>query len=244
MDSVGDARYAALEFNAPMSSARVRDLLASLGPLADALIVDLGCGWAEFLLRLLAAEPSASGIGVDGDQAAIARARHNAELRGLDDRLQLECGDATDWSGRADVAIVVGASHAWGGTRATLNAVRSLLPRGGRLLLGEGFWEQPPTPGALAALDAKPEDYTTLAGLVDCCLECAYRPLAIATATMDEWDAFESGFCAGRERWLLKNPDAPSADAVRAEIDRHRAGWLNGYRSILGFAYLTLVVPA
>jgi SAM-dependent methyltransferase len=147
----------------------------------------------------------------------------------------------TEWSGRADVAIVIGASHAWGGTRATLQAIRRLLQPGGRFLLGEGIWEQPPTPAALAALDAKAKDFTSVAGLVDLCIECGYRVLAVTTATLQEWDAFESRYCAGRERWLSQNPGAPNADEVRKALDAHRASWLHGYRGILGFAYLTLI---
>jgi SAM-dependent methyltransferase len=244
VDSFRHARYVELEFNAPLSGAHVRELTASLQPLASASIVDLGCGWAELLLRVLDDEPTARGVGVDSDPTAIARAQRNAEDRGLRDRVRLECADATEWSGPTDVAIVIGASHAWGGTRATLNAIHPLLRPGGRFLLGEGIWEQPPTPAALAALDAEPGDFTTLARLVDLCLECGYRLLALSTATINEWDAFETRYCAGRERWLLQNPNAPNADDVRTEIDTHREGWLHGYRGILGFAYLTLAVPS
>jgi SAM-dependent methyltransferase len=244
VDSLADARYADLDFNAPMSATHVRELAASLRPLAGAAIVDLGCGWAELLLRILDGEPTAGGVGVDRDPRAIDRARSNADARGLRDRVRLECADVTEWSGDTDVAIVIGASHAWGGTRATLHAAHRLLRPGGRLLLGEGIWEQPPTAAALAALDARPDDFTTLPGLVDLCLECGYRLLALSTATLGEWDAFESGYCAGRERWLSQNPDAPNADDVRTEIDTHRAGWLHGYRGILGFAYVTLAVSS
>jgi SAM-dependent methyltransferase len=242
MDSLADARYADLDFNAPLSSPHAGDLFASLGPLTGASIVDLGCGWAEFLLRVLEAEPTAHGAGIDCDPASIARARSNAGTRGLLDRVRLECADASGWSEPTDVAIVIGASHAWGGTRATLNAIRPLLGPGGRMLFGEGIWERPPTAAALAALDAQPDDFSALGGLVDVCLQCGYRLLAQSTASLGEWDSFESRYCAGRERWLLRNPDDPAAAGVRAEIDAHRDGWLRGYRGVLGFAYLTLVV--
>jgi len=243
VDSFAQARYGDLDFNAPMSDAHVGELIATLRPLSGASIVDLGCGWAEFLLRVLEAEPTAHGVGVDRDPAAIARARTNAETRGLHDRVRLHCADATGWSDEADVAIVIGASHAWGGTREALSALRPLLRPGGRILLGEGIWEQPPTPPALAALEAQPDDFTDLVQLVDLCLQCDFRLLALSTASLQEWDQFESRYCAGRERWLAQHPDAPNAPDVRAEIDTHRAGWLHGYRGILGFAYLTLAVP-
>ena len=148
MDSPGAARYTDLEFNAPLSSTHARELIATLQPLRGAAIVDLGCGWAEFLLQVLETEPTAQAVGIDRDSALIARARSNAEARGLHDRLRLECADAAAWSGPADIAVVVGSSHAWGGTRATLEALRRLLGPGGRVLLGEGIWEQPPTDAA------------------------------------------------------------------------------------------------
>lgn len=244
-DAIARARYSELEFNAPLDSAHVERLVASVRPLAGASIVDLGCGWAELLLRVLEREPTARGAGVDRDAAAIARARGNAESRGLHDRIRLECADAAAWSHTADVAIVVGASHAWEeGTQATLQAVRSLLRPGGRLLLGEGFWERPPTLEALAALDARTGDFATLPGLVDLCLEEGYRLLALSTASFAEWDDFEWRYLAGREEWLLRHPDLPEADKVRADVDTHRNNWLHGYRGVLGFAYLTLVAPA
>ena len=131
-----------------------------------------------------------------------------------------------------------------GGTEATLRAVRPFLAPGGRLLLGEGFWERPPTAQALAALDARPRNSPRSRVSSDLSLECGYRLLRVSTATLGEWDEFESRYCAGRERWLVQHPDAPEAADIRAEVDRHRNSWLRGYRTVLGFAYLTLVVAA
>ena len=108
------------------------------------------------------------------------------------------------------------------------------------MLVGDGIWSVPPTDAALAALDATPDDFLTFATIVDAAVAAGFRVLAAAEADGDEWDDFESRFCAGRERWLLANAEAPDADDVRATVDRHRAGWLHGYRGVLGFAYLTL----
>lgn len=73
MDFVGHARYADLDFNAPISTAHAREAVASLRPLTGATVVDLGCGWAELLLRILEEEPSAQGFGVDRDAAGRPR---------------------------------------------------------------------------------------------------------------------------------------------------------------------------
>src|SRR5260370_3540395 len=57
--------HANLVFNAPMSDTRATELVASVQPLAHARVADLGCGWAELLLRTLAAEGTPTRVGLD-----------------------------------------------------------------------------------------------------------------------------------------------------------------------------------
>ncbi|TDD50404.1 class I SAM-dependent methyltransferase [Saccharopolyspora elongata] len=196
-----------------MSDARAEELIAALAPLDSVEVVDLGCGWAELLLRLLEAEPSTTGI--DTTDEELPRGRRNAEARGLAERVRLAQGDAGGWDGTADVAISIGSSHAWGGTRQALEAIRPRLPRGGRLLLGEAFRD---TASMRNDLDVE----LSLAELVELTEECGFRMLRLATAGTDEWDSFESRWCGALEKWLLDNPTAAGHDEVRALADEHR----------------------
>lgn len=231
--------HALLDFNSPLSDAKASDLVNSLHLAPGQRVVDYGCGWAELLLRAVEHVPGATGVGVDGDEHAITRGRANAEARGLADRVALDLADVTTWTADpADVAISIGASHAWGGTRGALEALHARLRPGGTLLLGDGFWENPPNATARAIFGD--EVQAGLPDLVDLALTCGYRLLNLTTATRDEWDDFESRWCASRERWLVANPDHPRAAEVRGIVDEHREGWLKGYRGSLGFAYLTL----
>lgn len=227
-----------LDFNAPLSDGRARDLIATLAPLDGARVVDLGCGWAELLLRLLDTEPGARGTGVDNDPEGIERATANAADRGLADRVHLVEADVTAWSAGepADAVINIGASHAWGDSAAALTALYPHVRPGGLLLFGDAVWDRPPTPELVADFG----DLLSVAGLVDTALARGYRLISLSVAGLDEWDSFESRFCAGRERWLLAHPDAPDAAEHRARVDEHRDLWLHGYRGVLGFAYLTL----
>lgn len=230
--------HALLDFNSPLSDAKAYDLINTLHLRSGQRIVDYGCGWAELLLRAVEHEPGARGLGVDSDEYAITRGRANVEARGLADRVTLDLADVTGWETEpADVAISMGASHAWGGTKGTLEAMHTRIRPGGTLLLGDGFWERPPGPRSAEIFG---DDFGTLAELVDLAMACGYRLLSLTTATRDEWDSFESRWCATRERWLLEHPDHPEADDVRAIVDDHRDGWLKGYRGEFGFAYLTL----
>jgi SAM-dependent methyltransferase len=228
-----------LVFHGPMSSCRADLLVRSLGPLDGQHVVDLGCGWAEMLLRTVAA--GATGHGVDLDADAIAHGRRLAVDRGLADRVTLEAGDASTWSGKADVLIVNGSTGIFGAETAnTLEAGRRFLRPGGRLLLGEGFWEREPTAEQLAVMPMPREQYGTVAELVDLAMAHGYRLLWLSQANQDEWDEFESAHAIARERRLLTHPDDAE---VLAGAERQRTWRLKGWRGVLGMVYLTLVLP-
>ena len=73
---------ARLTFHGPLSAERANRLAAELAASSPASVVEYGCGWAEFLLRVLEAAPAASGVGIDISGRDIARASENAERRG------------------------------------------------------------------------------------------------------------------------------------------------------------------
>lgn len=240
---IGRIARGGLTFNAPLSDARAAELLRSVRPFGHGLVADLGCGWAELLIRALEAEETATGVGVDSDADAIGRGRAAAADRGVAGRVQLEVADVTQWQFEpVDLLLCIGSSHAWAGTRPALGEMRPMLRPGGRLLFGEGFWERPPGPDARAALGSVPDGLGSLAELADLAVSVGYRVLALATASADEWDAYESGWLGGLERWLLHHPDSSLADRARAAADAQRRAWLHGRRGNLGFAYLTLAV--
>jgi SAM-dependent methyltransferase len=236
--------YAHLDFNAPLSDVRADAIAAALARRAPATVLDIGCGWAELLLRVLSAAPEARGSGIDSDERLIARGRANAAARGLSDRVDLVAGDAAAAADPADVILNIGAEHVYGDQQAALGRLASLVRPGGVVLFGSGFWQRSPTVAQAAALGATPDDQRDLAGLVELAIGAGLRPLEIQTANEDEWNAFESGYLADWEKWLAGNADDPAAPARRADADRHRTGWLRGYRGVLGFAYLTLAAPA
>lgn len=237
-------------FHGPLSEERAARLIRSFGPLDGRHVLDLGCGWAEFLLRTLEAAPTATGTGVDLSQVDIAHAQANAEARGLASRVSLQVADVGKWQPEklADVVIVNGATQVWGGdplmhTANALAEVRKLLNPQGKFLLGECFWEREPTAEQLEAMPVPRDQCRSLAGLVDLAHEHGYRFLAVEQASLDEWDVFENGHALAWERWLRDNPDSEHADDIRAKADRQREWRLRGWRATMGLAYLTLQAP-
>ncbi|WP_163544640.1 SAM-dependent methyltransferase [Occultella kanbiaonis] len=231
-----------LTFNAPLSSQRAHRLAADLAATSPALIVDLGCGWAELLLMTLAGAPAARGIGVDVHGPDLERARVTAAGRALGDRVDLVEGSAAQPTEPADIVLNIGAFHAFGSIPEALTALRGRVRDGGRLLFGVEYWEHPPTATELANMweGTTAEDCPLLADLVDQTIAAGFRPIRTETVTREEWEEYESGHMADRELWLAAHPDHPDADAVRRGLDAQRSIWLRGHRDVMGFAYLTL----
>lgn len=234
-DTLADAKYASMIWNVPLSEDHARNLLERLNLRQTSSIVDIGCGWGEFLLRAAAtAGAHVRAIGIDTDQSLLNRARRNAEERRIAAEFITQRGE--DFSGTADRAICLGSSHALGGTRAMLSRLAEIVPSG-RVLVGDMFWEKPPTEEARAMFG---DEAMPLAGLVALCREAGWEVLYLTTADQREWDDFESRHRAGPRVWLLYHPGDPRAADVREETNKREMEYLTVYRGVVGYAFLVL----
>jgi SAM-dependent methyltransferase len=224
---------------APVSDANLDRLLSRLGPVER--VLDLGCGFGEWLHAALEARPQASGVGVDTSRPALDQARRRARDRGLEARVAFEETEAASYEGADyDAVLCIGATHAFGGLAGTLEAVRRYLRPGGRVLLGEGFWDGEPTLQAMSALGAAPGELPDLPGLVETARAAGYEPGYGHVSSTEEWDDYEWSWTGSLTEWALTEAgDADRASALAMAIT-HREEWLAGYRGQLGF--LTLVL--
>lgn len=207
--------HAPLAFDAPLSEERATALVRELPVAPGRHVLDLGCGSAELLLRLVAAHPGTTGTGVDTGRAALDRGRAAAAARGLAERVELVEGDVTSFADQGDLVLAVGVSHAWGGAGAALAALHAHLEPGAALLFADGFWERTPSEEALATVGELP-GWDALAELA---VRLGYRVVTSDRSTADELDAFASAR-AGSE---------------------HEAAAARAHRGTLGFAWLRLV---
>ncbi|NUW45141.1 SAM-dependent methyltransferase [Nonomuraea rhodomycinica] len=226
---------------APVSEANLDRLLTRAKLPAGARILDLGCGEGAWLLRALELYPDATADGVDIGEEALAAAAESAGRLGLSDRLRLHQvpADAFEAARPYDLVLCVGATHAFGLLAETLDAVRRHLRPGGLALIGEGFWERPPSKELLDLLGSDPDDYADLAGTVARARDAGYATVHAHTSTREEWDDYEWSWTGTLTRWALDHP-GPDGDEALAAADQHRALWLDGYRDVLGFVTLLL----
>ncbi|MGW4894913.1 SAM-dependent methyltransferase [Kitasatospora sp. NPDC004240] len=228
---------------APLADGAVDRLLDRATGHADVgRALDLGCGEGGWLIRALATRPLWRAVGVDLDAGALTRARETAQALGVVRRLGLHHLDASEFTAvdPFDLVLNVGATHVFGGLSGALAAAAGQLAPGGRVLVGEGFWEREPSPAALEGLGAAREDYADLATTLDRVAAEGWTVVDGHISSPQEWDDYELSWTGSLADWALDHPDDPDAPAAREAADLHRAQWLHGYRGTLGFATLLL----
>ncbi|MFG2873917.1 SAM-dependent methyltransferase [Streptomyces sp. NPDC048337] len=237
-EQISELAHADHPIKSPLDDDSVSRLLAHGLPRGDERVLDLGCGTAEWLLRALANRPHLHAEGVDVSEVALTQARQAARALGVDERLVLHQREAANFvsSEPFDLVLSVGATHAFGGLLPTLTAAREHLAPGGRVLIGESFWERPPSPEAIEAFG----DLADLASTVDRVVADGWTPVHGHVSTRAELDAYEWACWGSLASWALDHPADPAAPQVLATANAQRSQWLHGYRDSFGFVCLVL----
>ena len=222
---------------APLSDAAVESLLQRVAAREPRRILDVGCGSAQWLVRLLELVPSAAGVGVDLSTDATTAAMALAESRGVTDRIEIRCQDAGQiGEEQYDALLCIGSTHALGGLQPTLQALHARAADGGTMLVGDGFWEQPPQQAALDSLGATTDEFPSYAELAAIVESSGWAPLHIHVSTPAEWDDYEWSWVSTLAGWARRHPQDPDAADATAFARQHQEQWLSGYRGTLGFA--------
>ncbi|MCX4775632.1 SAM-dependent methyltransferase [Streptomyces sp. NBC_01264] len=222
----------------PLGDDSVRGLLERGLPRGDERVLDLGCGTAEWLLRALAAHPDLHAEGVDLSEDALAQAHEAAVRLGVRDRLVLHHQEAAEFVSPEPFGLVlgVGSTHAFGGLLPTLAGAAGHLGPGGRVLIGEGFWDRPPSPEAVELFGEQADLATT----VDQVVADGWTPVHGHVSTRRELDDYEWACWGSLASWALDHPADPDSGHVLATATARRTEWLRTYRDTWGFVSLVL----
>jgi SAM-dependent methyltransferase len=221
----------------PFTEAKLRLLGQVAGVVPGTRVLDLACGKGELLCRW-AEWFGSGGVGVDLSPvflgAAVARA---AEL-GVADRLTFLQGDAGTYEpepGAFDVAACIGATWIGGGLAGTVELLRPAIGRGGRLLIGEPFWHEPPPAEAVAAFGWEPDTFVSLEGTLDRLEAVELELVEMVLADGDSWDRYKAAQWRTIVDWLDANPGDRDHDAMREFLDTGRRNHLRWGRRYLGW---------
>ncbi len=219
------AGASSVEFNSPMGRGRALDISGFASGVGSSLL-DLGCGYGG--LALLAAERHSAldVVGIDSDLVAIERGRAQAKERGLEGRIRFEIGDIADQPTGLDVAVSIGSSHAFGGTREMFQALKSLGLKGA--VVGDMVWTGAPALGVRELFGELPVGSDSLAAMAS---GVGWNVEEASLSTLEEWDEFEGGWIEGVQR--VGTVEAMAFANEREHLYRQ-------YRGVAGFGWLYL----
>jgi SAM-dependent methyltransferase len=236
-------------FNNPIGSEKADRLVRMLPVRAGSSALDAGCGNGEFLLRVVA-HHQIDGVGVDQSPRCIGTSRDNAAARGLASRCRFHAGDVKDFivePGAFDLGICVGSTHAFGeGERAypeTIERLSEWVRPGGYVLIGEGYWKQPPAADYLKLIGDPPGIYRDHAGNIAFAEDRGLIATYATVSSDDEWDDFEWSYYMQVRREAEANADAEDRAARLARARQWRDGYLRWGRATLGFGMYVFQLP-
>jgi len=229
----------------PVPAAVFDDWVAALPLTPASRALDVGCGRAELLLRIVE-RYDCRAVGVDVLAPALAEARREAARRlraGLlelrNQRFDPECFDRESF----DLVACVGSSHAIAGQEQALRTLAAFVRPGGTLLIGEGHWRCEPARECLAFLESDAGELRTHEGYLALARDGGLQVLRTHRATEAEWSAYEDTYAFNIGSFVDANPRDPDAGAMRDRIQAWREAYLRWGRHTLGFGLYQLRRP-
>lgn len=226
-------------FYNPLGEQKLDRVLGLVPLTSDSRVVDFGAGRCEALIRLVE-RYDCSALAVETDQTFVDLAHTEACLRIQGKRLRIVCQEATRFldanpACNFDLALCIGATHAFGTYRDTLKQLKTCVRPGGWLLVGECYWKQSPAPEYLSFLECEESIYDTHEGNVTTAEQLGLVPLCASVAGDDEWDEYEWRYRMNVEDFARGNPDDPDHDAMLERIRAWNHAYLTWGRTTLGF---------
>jgi cyclopropane fatty-acyl-phospholipid synthase-like methyltransferase len=210
----------------------------------DDRLLDIGCGRGELLLRAVE-QTGCAAVGIDQSPQQITIARAEAARRVPDADIVFHEADAGAVALDVRpfrVVACVGSTHAYGGLTSALARLTAFLEPGGRLLIGDGYWTERPTPEFLAVWGASADELPDLATFHAWFDEHRLNVSDEYLATVADWDAYEEPWLANLEGHARSQPDDPDSAGMLEWAAEARARRRLG-PGVLGFALVLASLP-
>ena len=237
--------YQSLVYWGPVSVEQMEAVLDRMGLRPGGRALDIGCGRAEVLVRLVE-RYGVHATGIDCSSAALALAREVFTERCPEAEPELIDRDAASLSYPAnsfDVIAWLGGPYVGASFETTVEACASWLRPRGYLLLGHGFWTQDPPAAYVETTKIPADELATHEHNIEVVTQGGLELVHTSVSTHDAWDHFEGTILENHERYAAANPDEEGvAEMIESKRAFHNAQERWG-RDVMGFALYLLRAP-
>lgn len=227
----------------PVSEAAIERLLrhgAELAEDVEGIVLDVGCGKGELLVRALE-HTGGTGLGIEPNPAFAEAARLRIADCALDATVvEQRWSDLSPAPDGVALAICTGSLHAFGSFADALRALHQVVAPGGVALLGPGYWKQAPDAGYLAALGASADEMHDWPGTQAQAKAAGWHVRDSHVSTLAEWDAYEQAYERNVRAWCEAHADDPDAEAFLTRIEHWSTLVATWGRDTMGYALLLL----
>lgn len=206
-------------------------------------VLDLACGKGEMLCRWAQAF-SIRGVGVDISATFLDAANERANELLVYDNVDFIQGNAAEFPQPGhdfDVVSCLGATWIGGGLLGTLELMKlALRDTNSLVIVGEPYWIDLPPDEAYIELGIKPDEFTTLDGMLDRFAYAGFHLVEMVLADGDNWDRYAAAQWMTVYDWLRDNPDDPQAQSLYEWIVQDQRAYLRYSRRYLGWGAFVL----
>jgi cyclopropane fatty-acyl-phospholipid synthase-like methyltransferase len=229
----------------PTSGPKLDELVECLPLRPGARVLDVACGKAELLLRIVARH-EASGVGVDISPYEVEAATHRVASRGFDSRVSIVEADGAEYEaapGSFDMAMCIGATWVWGGYAGTIEALREIVVPGGLIAIGEPFRTKEPDPAYVAAEPDFVPTLVTHADNVEIAQDAGLTLLYAVVSNQDDWDRYEGLQTLAAQMYATEHPEDPDVRDLLRQRQKVDAVHLKWARDTLNWAIYLYKAP-
>jgi SAM-dependent methyltransferase len=233
-----DIGEAELDILSPVSGERFIKLGEYLGLNSRSRVIDFGCGKGE-LLALWGKHFGVSGLGIDIRRSCATRAKQRLAEAGLDDRIEVIEGKATELDRareKYDIAVCIAASYAWEGYPNAIAGMKNFLKPTGKIAIGEPHWIKE----NIIHSHCEKEPFFTEPELLEITREAGFDFEFMFRASREDIDNYEARHWQGFLRWIEANPDHPELDQIIQHLHKNQKEYFEFDRDNLGWAIYIL----